>query len=207
METVTKNKLYEGMFLVDSALAGADWDGIIATIRQILEKAGAEVVSIAKWDDRRLAYDIKGKSRGTYILSYFRADGGRIQDIEKSVQLSEKIMRVLILSAERLSQEDIEKETPAMKQEKGEQEEGEEATRATEAESVSSPKEIGDAEKAEVFEQIAEVQQEAEEPGDLQVSGVDAVPDVSMVAEDVIEKQQEQDQIEGFDQADEKEQL
>ena len=208
METVTKNKLYEGMFLIDSALAGADWDGIIAAIRQILEKAGAEIVSIAKWDDRRLAYDIKGKSRGTYILSYFRIDGGRIQDIEKSVQLSEKIMRVLILSAERLSQEDIEKETPAMKQEKGEQEEGEEATKVTEAESVSPLEEMGEAEKVAVVEQTEDIQQSSEEETvDLPVSSVDAVPDVSMVAEDVIEKQQEQDQFEGFDQADEKEQL
>jgi len=122
LETETKNKLYEGMFLIDSSLTGADWDGIIATIRTILEKAEAEIVSIEKWDDRRLAYDIKGKSRGTYILSYFRVDGGKIQDIEKSVRLSEKIMRVLILSGEQLSQEDIEKDTPASKLEKEQQE-------------------------------------------------------------------------------------
>ena len=42
METVVKNKLYEGMFLVDSALASADWDGILAVIRRILEKAKTE---------------------------------------------------------------------------------------------------------------------------------------------------------------------
>ena len=89
METVAKNKLYEGMFLIDSALTGSDWDGIIAGIRTMLEKAEAEIISITKWDDRRLAYDIKRTSRGTYILSYFRVDGGKIQDIEKSVRLSE----------------------------------------------------------------------------------------------------------------------
>ena len=48
METVAKNKLYEGMFLVDSSKTGADWDGIIATIRTILEKSGAEIDSIRK---------------------------------------------------------------------------------------------------------------------------------------------------------------
>ena len=89
METMTKNRLYEGMFLVDSALAGSNWDGVNQTIKTILDKADAEIVSIKKWDDRKLAYEIKGKSRGTYILCYFRADGGKIKDIEKSVQLSE----------------------------------------------------------------------------------------------------------------------
>ena len=159
METVAKNKLYEGMFLVDSSKAGADWDGIIAAIRTILEKAGAEIDSIRKWDDRRLAYEIKGKSRGTYILSYFRVDGGKIKDIEKSIRLSEKIMRVLILSAEKLSQEDIDKETPAMKLEKGKQQESTEAPTATKAELVSPPKDFVEAGKTEEIEQTEEIKQ------------------------------------------------
>jgi small subunit ribosomal protein S6 len=207
LETETKNKLYEGMFLIDSSLTGADWDGIIATIRTILEKAEAEIVSIEKWDDRRLAYDIKGKSRGTYILSYFRVDGGKIQDIEKSVRLSEKIMRVLILSGEQLSQEDIEKDTPASKLEK-EQQESKEATQETPAESASPAEEAGEPEKAEEAEQTEETQQvPAEETDDLQVSDVSAVSDVNPVVNDVIENQPEQDQIESSEQADAKEQL
>jgi small subunit ribosomal protein S6 len=119
METVTKKKLYEGMFLVDSAQA-SDWDKVIATLEAVLEKADGEVVSIRKWDDRKLAYEINGKARGTYILCYFRANGRKIREVEKAVQLSEQIMRVLILCAESMSKEDIEKETPAMKAEKQE---------------------------------------------------------------------------------------
>ena len=74
METITK-KLYEAMFLVDSAQAGSDWDGTMAVINRVLERADADVVALRKWDDRKLAYDIEHKERGTYILSYFRADG------------------------------------------------------------------------------------------------------------------------------------
>ena len=106
------------MFLVDSTEAGADWDGVMAAIKRVLERVKAEIVSMKKWDERRLAYEIRGKARGTYILCYFRADGERIRDIEKAVQLSEKIMRVLILNAERLTAEDVEKDTPATKAEK-----------------------------------------------------------------------------------------
>jgi small subunit ribosomal protein S6 len=105
------------MFLIDSAQAAADWDGTIATITRILEKADAEIVSIKKWDDRKLAYPIKGQNRGTYILCYFRANGQKIHDVEKSVQISEQIIRAMILNAEKMTAEDIEKETPAMKTE------------------------------------------------------------------------------------------
>ena len=121
LEATSKKNLYEGMFLIDSARAAADWDGIISVITKILEKARAEMVSIRKWDDRKLAYDVQGKSRGLYIICYFRVDGGKVQDIEKNVQLSEQIMRVLILNAEHLTTEDIEKDTPAIKAEKEEQ--------------------------------------------------------------------------------------
>jgi small subunit ribosomal protein S6 len=191
------------MFLIDSSLTGSDWDGIIAAIRAILEKAGAEIVSIAKWDDRRLAYDIKGKSRGTYILSYFKIDGGKIQGIEKSVRLSEKIMRVLILSGEQLSQEDIEKDTPAMKLKKEkEQQESQETTQATQAESVSPAEEVGEAEQTEGIQQLP-----TETTESLHVSDVSPIADISPVTEDVIEKQLEQEPIEGSKQADEKEQL
>jgi small subunit ribosomal protein S6 len=93
-------KLYEGMFLVDSALAASDWQGVINTIRSILDKAGVEIVSVDKWDERKLAYGIRGKSRGTYILAYFRADGSQVAPIERAAQLSEDIMRVLILCVE-----------------------------------------------------------------------------------------------------------
>ncbi|MDT8302647.1 MAG: 30S ribosomal protein S6 [Sedimentisphaerales bacterium] len=204
METETKNKLYEGMFLVDSALTGADWDGIIAAIRTILEKAGAEIVSIEKWDDRRLAYDIKRTSRGTYILSYFRVDGGKIRDIEKSVRLSEKIIRVLILSAEHLTQEDIEKDTPASKLEKEKQEKQE--NQETPAESVSPAEEAGEIEKTEDAEdlQVSDVNPISDVSAMVDESPVE---DVSQAAEDVIEKQPEQDPIEGSEEAGEKEQL
>jgi len=118
LETMAEKKLYEGMFLVDSAKAASDWDGVNAAIKKILDRAEAEIVSMRKWDDRRLAYDIRSVSRGTYLLCYFRADGSQIQSIEKAVQLSEAIIRVLILSTDQMTQEDIEKDTPATKAEK-----------------------------------------------------------------------------------------
>ena len=111
MSTVVK-RLYEGLFLVDSGEAAADWKGINDTIEKILARADAEIVSTKKWDERRLAYDIDGKSRGTYILTYFRGDPSKIGAMERAVQLSEQIMRMLILRTDKMSAEDMEKASP-----------------------------------------------------------------------------------------------
>jgi small subunit ribosomal protein S6 len=146
---MAEKKLYEGMFLVDSARAASDWDGINAAINKILEKAGAEIVSMRKWDDRRLAYDIRGTGRGTYLLCYFRADGREIQGIEKSVQLSEKIIRVLILSTEQMAKEDVEKDTPATKSEKEKEKALAEQTQKAEVSRQSDQQESPEASAAE----------------------------------------------------------
>jgi len=98
--------------LVDSGEAAADWKGINNTIEKILARADAEIVSTKKWDERRLAYDIDGKSRGTYILTYFQGDPAKIGAIERAVQLSEQIMRVLIIRTDKMSAKDMEKASP-----------------------------------------------------------------------------------------------
>jgi len=99
LEAMTK-KLYEAMFLIDSAQAASDWDGTMAAVNRVLERADAEIVYLEKWVDRRLAFEIAHKARGTYILCYFKVEGSKIAGIEKDVNLSEQIMRVLILTAE-----------------------------------------------------------------------------------------------------------
>ncbi len=142
MKTVTA-KLYEGMFLVDSARAASDFDGVNEAIRSLLEKAGAEIVSMQKWDERRLAYDISKTSRGTYILVFFRVDGTKVGQIERAVQLSEHVMRVLILNAEEMGQDYIEKETPAMV---GERNAAEAAARAQAAKAKAEAKAEAEAE-------------------------------------------------------------
>ena len=109
METAVK-KLYEAMFLVDSTQA-SDWDTVEKTIKTILKRAQAEIVSIRNWAERKLAYEIDRKTRGTYVLCFFRADGSSIPNIEKDVQLSEQVMRVLILSAETREKEALEEST------------------------------------------------------------------------------------------------
>jgi small subunit ribosomal protein S6 len=120
LKTTVNKKLYEAMFLVDSAEAASEWKKIESTIKRILKRADAEIVLLKKWDDRRLAYEIGGKSKGAYILCYFRADGRKNHDIERGVQLSERIMRVLILRADAVDEKDLETEAPAMPAEKQE---------------------------------------------------------------------------------------
>ena len=203
MDTMAEKKLYEGMFLVDSAKAASDWDGINAAIKRILDKAEAEIVSIRKWDDRRLAYDIKGTSRGTYLLCYFRADGRQIQGIEKAVQLSEKIIRVLVLNTDQMAQADIEKDTPATKAEKEQEKALAEQTREAEENQQDYQEEAPSAEEAPTAEE-APITEEAPIVEEAQATEqTKVVEDIEQVEE--TEKLQETEKTEEAGQAEEPE--
>ncbi len=117
MENVTK-RLYEALFLVDSAEAASDWQGINDHVKKIIERNEAEILSIRKWDERPLAYPIMGRKRGTYILVYFNALCVKLGAIERDAQLSERILRVIILRGDHITPEDMAKDTPAILAEK-----------------------------------------------------------------------------------------
>ena len=88
---------YEGMFLLDSAKAAASWDDAVRHVHDILAKHNAEIVASRQWDERRLAYPVEGHKKGTYLLTYFKADGSNVHDIAADCRLSDVILRELIL--------------------------------------------------------------------------------------------------------------
>jgi small subunit ribosomal protein S6 len=96
----TKTREYEAMFLLDNAAAVADFDGTAALVDQILERNGATLVQKEKWDERKLAYEIGGHKRATYYLTYFRAPTTSLVGIRGDANLSEKIIRHLVMVLE-----------------------------------------------------------------------------------------------------------
>lgn len=89
---------YEAMFLVDSGLAAKEWDTVEATLKGFFEKHGARVLSAGKWDERRLAFPIKGFKRATYWLAYVEAPTSAVDDIRRDATLSETVLRCMVLS-------------------------------------------------------------------------------------------------------------
>lgn len=92
--------VYEGMFLLDSNRWSNNPHGISSEMTALLEKQGAEVLAARPWDERRLAYPIKGQRKGVYWLSYFRVDGDRLGEIERQCRLSDTVLRQLILKVD-----------------------------------------------------------------------------------------------------------
>ena len=104
-------KTYEGMFLLDAG--NPDFQAASEPVRHILTRYEAEILSFKPWDERKLAYEIRGRKRGLYVLTYFKADPLKIAEIEHDCELDERVLRQLILRRDRITDEQINAETPA----------------------------------------------------------------------------------------------
>jgi small subunit ribosomal protein S6 len=95
-------KRYEGMFLFDNTNVH-QWSEIEAEVRRLCDRIQANLHVCVKFDERKLAYEIKGRKRGTYVLTYFEAEPNRVADLERDVRLSELILRTLVLRADHIT--------------------------------------------------------------------------------------------------------
>ena len=91
--------LYEGMFLIDNDTVRAGWAGAKAVVTNTIVKHGGTVVTARRWDERQLAYSIRGRSRATFLLAYFEMPGDNIPGFQRELELTEEIMRYLQVRA------------------------------------------------------------------------------------------------------------
>ena len=99
-------KRYEAMFLFDNGFA-REWHAVEQEVRRILDRAGAQLEVCVKFDERKLAFEIQKRKRGTYVLVYFKSATDKITGMERDAVLSENILRVMILAADQVSDERI----------------------------------------------------------------------------------------------------
>lgn len=92
--------VYEGMFILDSNRYSRDPEAVSGQIPAMIEAVGGEMLVSRMWEERRLAYPIDGHRKGTYWLTYFRADSSTVGTLERQCQLSDTIIRVLFLKVD-----------------------------------------------------------------------------------------------------------
>ncbi len=90
-------RIYEGMFVLDDARSNSNWDGVVREVRGLLERHGSEIFTGERWDERRLAYAIKGRHRAVYLLVRFTAPTGSIGLIKRDCELNDTVLRVLFV--------------------------------------------------------------------------------------------------------------
>ncbi|MBC8554442.1 MAG: 30S ribosomal protein S6 [Candidatus Brocadiales bacterium] len=104
-------RLYEGMFIISDTVAGSDWEAAVKHVEDLLKNRGAEILKSEKWEDRKFAYKLKGHKRGAYLLIYFNAPTDSISLIKRDFELSDNVLRTLIVKVDKIKESKPEEET------------------------------------------------------------------------------------------------
>ena len=104
-------RLYEGMFIISDTVAGADWEAAVKHVEDLLKNRGAEILKSEKWEDRKFAYKLKGHKRGAYLLVYFNAPTDSISPMKRDFELSDNVLRTLIVKVDKVGESKPEEET------------------------------------------------------------------------------------------------
>ena len=93
-------RLYEAMWLVDVNTARENFGKVMSGIKELIEKSGGAWLNGDKWEERRLAYPIKKRKRGLYIISHFSLPTESMAKLERNIQISDVVLRALITKDE-----------------------------------------------------------------------------------------------------------
>ncbi|MBE6535600.1 MAG: 30S ribosomal protein S6 [Ruminococcaceae bacterium] len=87
---------YECLFIVDVTVGD---DATNATVNKFMSlvEANAEVVDVAKWGKRRLAYPINDMPEGYYVVVTFKSAPEFPSEMDRLFNIDESIMRSMIV--------------------------------------------------------------------------------------------------------------
>lgn len=103
-EVFVRERTYELMYIVDPSIGGDDeYAGVVNRINTAITNAGAMLSDeevLGPTGRRKLAYTIRhnGKdlSEGFYVLLRFRGQPSQVATIERSIKLTEPVVRYLV---------------------------------------------------------------------------------------------------------------
>ena len=87
-------KGYETVLVVDASLTDSQIETVIKDTEEFLGK-NSELINVERKGTRKLAYKIKKKTHGYYAIFNFDAEGKVILELERKLNLNEKILRFL----------------------------------------------------------------------------------------------------------------
>ena len=92
---------YELMLVISPEIADDRSQAVVdRTTRQIVA-GGGQIVKVAPWGRRRLAYPIDRHREGSYQIILFEAPSDAIRELEHTLHITEEVLRHLVTRVER----------------------------------------------------------------------------------------------------------
>jgi small subunit ribosomal protein S6 len=92
---------YELMLILRPDVADDKAQAVIDRTTRQLTAGGGQIVKVAPWGRRRLAYQIDRYREGSYHIVLFEAPSDALAELERGLQITEEVLRHLVTRVER----------------------------------------------------------------------------------------------------------
>ena len=94
-----QNSSYETIFIVDLQIGEEAVKTVVEKFTSLIAENGT-IISVNEWGKRRLAYPINDLNEGYYVLVNFTAPAEFPAELERNYNISENIMRSIVVRVE-----------------------------------------------------------------------------------------------------------
>ncbi|MCG8638306.1 MAG: 30S ribosomal protein S6 [Desulfobacterales bacterium] len=102
---------YETVFISDPDLKDQARTDLFDKVRNIIAKEKGIVLNFDEWGNKKLAYEIKKKTRGHYVCVTYGGTGELVTELERNFRLTDAVLKFMtIVLTEDTTQEALEKE-------------------------------------------------------------------------------------------------
>ncbi|HXV87059.1 MAG TPA: 30S ribosomal protein S6, partial [Gemmatimonadales bacterium] len=85
------SRKYEVVYIFDSALEEAQVNEHLQRFHALLTPAGESVQNLEHWGKRTLAYPIKRREMGYYVVAKLQTDPTALPEFERAIRLDESV--------------------------------------------------------------------------------------------------------------------
>jgi small subunit ribosomal protein S6 len=86
-------KKYETIFILDPDLEETQTQSAIEKVKGIISQNNGEILKVEDWGKRKLAYQVKKKAKGHYILIHLMGSPTLISELERNFRVMDAVIK------------------------------------------------------------------------------------------------------------------
>ncbi len=91
---------YETVYIFDSTLEEAQVNERLERFHALIKQDGAPELTVNNWGKRTLAYPIKKREMGNYVIANFSTEPAALPEYERAIKLDEGVLRHMVVMNE-----------------------------------------------------------------------------------------------------------
>ena len=84
---------YETIFILNPDLEEEQTQSTIEKVKGIITQTNGEILKVEDWGKRKLAYEVKKKAKGHYILIHFLGTPALLSELERNFRVMDAVIK------------------------------------------------------------------------------------------------------------------